>query len=355
MPLKMKKHLNTLIVCCLSAVAWAAFAAYSDGSSIFLGKSLGHPAIEAIIKSGASPNDTLSLITEPDDGTAPVISLIAGAKRSVHLVMYTLNDKKVEAALAAARGRGVAVRVLLNGGYKGIEPPSKKNTTTYKRLTEHGVEVGWTRAYFDLTHQKTLSVDGERALIMTGNLDRAYYKKDRDFQVLDTDPADVAAIEAAFASDWNGDQETASDGTDLVWSPGSEGELIALIKSAKDSLLVYNEEMADDDITNALENAARQGVNVEILMSMETGWLSAFTALTASGVHIRTFGPKAPIYIHAKMILADGKLAFLGSENFSNASMNANRELGLMFSKVAVVGQLISQFHSDWEKASPFP
>ena len=351
---KLRKYRKILIICCLVAIAWLVLAAYSEGY-IHFGKGLGHPAIERIIKDGKSPNDALSLVTEPQDGTAQVVRMIQNAKSSLDMVMYSLNDKTVEAALASAQARGVAVRVILNGGYQGMEPPSKKSTTTFTRVAAKGVPVKWSKPYFDLTHQKTLIVDNSEALIMTGNLDRSYYKKDRDFEVVDDNAADVAAIESAFVSDWNGTKKTAGDGTDLIWSPGSEGELVALIASAKHSLLIYNEEMNDEHVEDALENAARHGVNVQVCMTMDAGWLPAFTSLNAAGVHIRTFGAKSPIYIHAKMIVADGKLAFLGSENFSDGSLDANRELGLLFSKPAILNKLISQFQIDWDQASSFP
>ena len=315
----------------------------------------GHPIVDAILQKGSVDNDALTLYTEPEAGTAPVISRIQNAKKSVDIVIYTLKDKTVEAALAQAEARGVAVRVILNGGYKGTEPPSKKSTATFDRLEAAGVPVRWSHNYFDLTHQKTLVVDGAEALILTGNLDKTYYKKDRDFWVGDADPKDVAAIEAVFVSDWNGEKKPAEDGTGLIWSPGSEGELVALIGSAKNSLLIYNEEMKDVAIEDALEKAARRGVQVQVVMSMDAGWLSAFTALTSAGVHIRTFGPKAAVYIHAKMIVSDGKLAFLGSENFSDGSLKDNRELGLLFSKKSLVDMLKAQFQRDWAQATDFP
>ena len=338
---------------CFLLVAWAAVAFCMGGFLQFRHDS-GHEAIDRIIRSDSSPNDALSLVVEPDEGTKKVVAMIQTAKMSVDMTMYTLDDKTVEAALGVAERRGVAVRVILNGGYQGTEPPSKKSMATFARLEALGVPVRWSQPYFDLTHQKTLVADGAHALIMTGNLDRTYYKKDRDFEVVDDDAKDAAAIAAVFDTDWNGTKVPAADGTDLVWSPGSEGELVALIGSAKRSLLVYNEEMDDAAIENVLEQAARRGVDVQVLMTMDTGWLSAFSALAAAGVHIRTFDPKAVLYIHAKMILADGRLAFLGSENFSDASLKANRELGILFSKSDIVAKLASVFRSDWQQAQEF-
>jgi phosphatidylserine/phosphatidylglycerophosphate/cardiolipin synthase-like enzyme len=342
-----KKTIVILIACALT-VALSTFLLIRSGF-FSSQKHIRHPAIDQEIALRKDANDALALVVEPDDKMAPVVSLISQAAHSVDLVMYTLDDSSVEAALAAAEKRGAPVRVLLNAGYQGV--PSKKDTTVFASLAAAGVSVQWSPSYFALTHQKTLVVDGKEALIMTFNLDHTYYKKDRDFGIEDTDAADVAAIESAFNADWNKTKAAAPDGSDLIWSPGSTAELVSLIASSKKTLLVYNEEMDDEAIENALESASRNGVQVYVLMSMSTEWLPAFSALAASGVHIRTFSEKAPLYVHAKMIVSDSTLAFLGSENFSDASLEANRELGILFSNTKIIASLDTVFQSDWMKA----
>jgi len=56
----------------------------------------------------------LSLITEPDDGIAPVLAMIRSASSSVDLVMYEFEDRQIESALIADEERGVAVRDFHN-------------------------------------------------------------------------------------------------------------------------------------------------------------------------------------------------------------------------------------------------
>src|SRR3989338_11270064 len=188
-------------------------------------------AVDATVQVKTPPTDSLSLIVLPRDWIKPLLSMIGGAEKSVDLVMYQLEDPQVEEALAAAPARGVAVRVLLNKGYYGKQ--EGRNQPAYEYLESKGVAVHWTPAYFALTHQKTLVVDGEKALIMTFNLVPKYYATGRDFGIVDTEPSDVAAIEEAFDADWNGNRIPAPADEDLVWSPGSEDEMLALIASAK--------------------------------------------------------------------------------------------------------------------------
>jgi len=268
--------------------------------------------------------------------------------------MYELEDTQVEAALAAAQARGVSVRVLLNGGYYGKPDSSNPNAAAYTYLQGKNVPVKWTPSYFALTHQKTLVVDGDDALIMTFNLTPQYYASSRDFGINDPDIADVSAIETTFNADWNDTKITAPQGDDLVWSPDSQSEIVSLIAGAKQSLLVYNEEMNDTAVTNALEAAAQRGVNVEVDMTYDSSWKSSFQVLVASGVHVRTYAASASLYIHAKMILVDGSKVFVGSENFSPTSLNNNRELGAVLTNSAILSSLVATFNADWQNATPF-
>ena len=292
----------------------------------------------------------LSLITEPRDGIAPVLSAVKHARHAVDMVMYEDSDTQVDAALAADEHRGVTVRVLLNGGYYGAGFPPDQ--AAYRYLKAHGVPVRWTPRYFALTHQKTLVVDG-RAYILTFNLTPEYYSTSRDFGVIDTQPADERAVEQTFDADWAGQRITAPTGTDLVWSPGSQTAQVDLIDSATGFLDIYNEEMDSTAIEQALQAAARRGVNVRVTMTADSSWDSAFASLASAGVHVRTYAADASLYIHAKMILTSAKV-FLGSENFSATSMQDNRELGLITANATIRASLARTFNADYAGATPY-
>lgn len=300
----------------------------------------------------AAPN-YFSLLVQPGLGNAPVIEKINAAQKTIDLVMYTLDDMQVEKALGEAVARGVSVRVLLNGGYY-----SKKeggNDGSYAMLQKLGVPVRWTPTTFALTHQKTLVVDGADALIMTFNLQSKYYATGRDFAIEDTDPADVSAIEQVFNADWEAKTRVAPQGDGLVWSPGSEDEMLYLIRTASSTLDIYNEEMADADITNALIDAAKRGVQVRVDMTYATNWKPAFFALRDGGVEVRTWASSSKkLYIHAKVIIVDSREAFVGSENFSDTSLNKNRELGIVLEAPQIVAALTAVFEKDWAAARPF-
>jgi len=205
----------------------------------------------------------------------------------------------------------------------------------------------------EIFHQKTITVDDRTSLIMTGNLTSKYYATTRDFGVFDTNPADVFAIETAFTSDLAGHRPApAGAGADLVWSPGSEAPLVALIDSAQHTLTVENEEMDSTIIESALEAAARRGVQVGVTMTYSSEWTAALDRLTASGVKVRIYHGETPIYVHAKVISVDAgqpdQRAFIGSENFSTSSLVYNRELGLVTTDPAILNPLNATLAQDF-------
>jgi cardiolipin synthase len=290
----------------------------------------------------------LRVLAEPQAGVGELYQLINGAKSSVDLTMYELKDQTAESDLAADAKRGVDVRVILDSHLE-----KSSNTATYDYLSAHRVHVTWAPSGTTY-HQKTLTVDGKTSVIMTLNMVSEDYAGTRDFAVIDTGKADITAIVATFNADFAHKKITPPDGADLVWSPtNSQAAILAVINSAKHTLAVENEEMGDTVITKALEAAAKRGVNVKITMTANSEWDSAFRALVKAGAHVRTYKDSSSVlYIHAKAVVADAGLAgeqmFVGSENFSTASLRYNRELGIRTTNKPVISAVAAVLAADY-------
>ncbi|MGD0447176.1 MAG: phospholipase D-like domain-containing protein [Candidatus Dormibacteria bacterium] len=313
----------------------------------------GDPAAVTPARSPAAGGSFDSLVVEPDQGMGAVYQAITGARHSLDLVMYELEDTTAVNDLIQAKDRGVAVRVILDQAYA-----KSQNESAYATLSAQGVDVHWSSTQVDITHQKTLIVDADEAIVMTGNMTAQYYASTRDFMLADGDAHDVAAIEAVFDADFSNTAIQPSPGDDLVWSPGSTAALVTLIQGAKKELLVENEEMSDQEIVSALEAAAQRGVEVQVCMTDSSSWSSEFSNLTHAGVRVYTYSPDAALYIHAKAIVADpgtGSMRwFLGSENFSSTSLDRNRELGVGMDDASMGNRLASVINGDMAGAGPW-
>lgn len=303
---------------------------------------------------------TQTLVTEPDQGLAPIYNLINSAESTIDMTMYELVDTTAQTDLCNAAARGVTVRAILD-----VNNEKSNNTSAYNQLKSCGVHVVWAWTKYEATHQKTITVDAAtanaQAAVMTLNLTSRYYSTTRDFAVIENDANDIAAIEATFAKDFAHASVTPADGDDLVWSPtNSQSSLLGIINNAQASLLVENEEMSDSAVVDALENAAENGVNVTVVMTNDDNdYASEFDDLAAAGVNIATYPDNSTaLYIHAKAIVADygtaNQVAFVGSENFSSASLTKNRELGLTTTNSNIISQLESTISSDYSGGTPW-
>jgi cardiolipin synthase A/B len=330
------------------AAASGAGQAAASGAGQAAASGAGQAAASGETRAGA-------LIIEPGGGFSPVYHLINGARRSIDVTMYEFADTTAEHDLAAAAKRGVRVRVILD------QREQRENSAAYAYFHSHGVTVTWSSPDYRYTHQKTVVVDGTEAVIMTANLTSEYYSTSRDFLVIDSGHADVAAITTVFNADFAHRAVHSGDGSDLVWSPtDAQDKLLSLINGATRSLRIYSEEMGDTTVEDALIRAAKRGVDVQVCGENESGeYDSAYSRLAAAGIHISYYSSSAGFYIHGKVIEADygtsRAKAFIGSENFSSTSLNENRELGLVISDHAVMSAIASTFAADFRDGRHWP
>ena len=297
----------------------------------------------------------VQVFVEPNAGETPVVHAIRGAQRSVWVEVYLLTDRNVIYALEDAAQRGVDVRVLLELNPYGSGTTSP--TQTLQELQAAGVKAEGADSAYQYTHEKAMIVDGATLFIMTGNFTKSgmggsSYAENREYGVIDTASADVAEAVSIFNADWQRTTPTLT-APDLVVSPvNARARLLGFINGAQSSLLVEDEEMYDTQSENALIAAAQRGVHVEVVLPQPSGSSSSSDAdvsrLLRGGVQVRYI---SIVYMHAKMMLADGRSAFVGSENFSATSLDRNRELGIIIADTQAISTLNQTFQQDWTSA----
>jgi hypothetical protein len=305
-------------------------------------------AVAAFAPQAAHAAGTYSLQVLPDQGESAIYSFINSAKSSVDVTMYELRDTTVTTDLVNREKAGVTVRVILDGKQTSV------NSAAFSALQSGGVAVEYSSTAFVYTHQKTITVDGAESYISTGNVDTTYYSTSRDYGVYDTNSSDVAAVEAVFNADFAKTSITPSDGADLVWSPtDSQSHLLALVNGAQHTLDVEEEEFGDTALVNAVVADAQRGVAVRVVAeNQSSSYTTELNEVTAAGGQVKTYTSSTGYYIHAKAIVADYGTStakvFQGSENFSDNSLNHNRELGLIISDTGVVNGIEAAFNSDF-------
>lgn len=322
-----------------------------------VGKCVAAPPSGCSVSNG--PVILSSFETPTSDGLNPVIDAINGAHASIRMAIYHLTVQAVVDALANASSKNhVDVQIIVDQANWNQHTPQALKT----ELANAGVKVTPSSTGFRITHEKSFVVDESVAYIMSLNL-TSPYTTTRDYAVVTNDKGVVQE----FLSVFDADLQNAANGTSdtpalsspyLVWSPSdSESRLVSLIQSAKKTIVVSSENLGDDAIDQALIAAAKAKVDVRIIaphcdQNIDVYYdMPTLKTLNDSGVKARAIPSPSSAdvpYEHAKMILVDGKQAYIGSVNLSTASMTNAREVGILFDDPSSIKMISDAFEHDW-------
>lgn len=298
---------------------------------------------------GASTN--ITLFVQPDTGRQPLLDAIANAQKEIDVEVYLLSDKQIIAALEDAHQRGVLVNVMMEQHPFG---GGNLNIKTEKELDSHGVNTQWSSPSFALTHEKTMIIDNAEVFILSQNLTASSFSKNREYDIVDTSPQDVAEIKTIFKDDWEHSPFTPPTSSDIIESPdNSRGALTTLILSAQNSIDAETENIDDDSLINSFCDKAKK-ITVRILtptLSQLSANQDELQKLSDCGVRVKNISSP---YMHAKMIIEDSTKAYIGSINFSTQSMDRNREVGIILTESNTLQTLEATFEKDWAKAFVF-
>lgn len=297
------------------------------------------------------------LIVGPDDGTQIVIDFLRQAKRKIRLKQFKMVEPMMIEALAEAAARGVNVRVILNAKRSSGD---RVNDETYKQLEQQGVSVHWGPDRFVVSHEKSIVVDDNRAMIATFNLCPTCLAKTRDYGIITVDDDEVEEIAACFEADWKNQPFQPFPHSSLIWSPNdTRSRVAAFVDAAKKTLDIQHPKLCDTTILDRILAAEKRGVRVRVLCGGKHGispWdvldsFSSWRILQHSGIRVRR---QKLLKLHAKLLLADGATALVSSFNLDRSAFDLRRELGIVIEEKNVTGRLGEIFEKDWELAKPY-
>ncbi|MBN8827219.1 MAG: hypothetical protein J0H68_00750 [Sphingobacteriia bacterium] len=313
-----------------------------------------------------------NILVFPNENIQSIINLIDSAKKSVDITVYKINDKRIVKALKSAKQRGVGIRVILQKPGLYAEPFAiTKNYDVEKSLKEFNVPVSYLEDHkYILTHYKFIIIDKNLALINTFNFDENHFHKTRDFSVKINDKEKVLALQEIFENDFFG-KTFLNDGKskylyekfNLILGPKFQRQYITdLIKSAKKSIYIYQQDFTDPVIAKVIREMAKNGVKVNVIMSPVPFGGTDFNRINQiqikeAGGEFR-FSPKNKLYIHTKIIIIDpesndGKV-YLGSCNFWTQALEVQRELGIIVKDSTQIRKIFNVFKKDWTSSTTY-
>ena len=280
----------------------------------------------------------MKLITQPDDGIAPLVAAVNHAKTRLHIVIFRFDLDELEDALAAAVKRGVEVVALIAHTNKGGEQSLRK---LEQRMLKKGVTVNRTDDDMVRYHGKLLMVDRRVAYVLGFN----YTEQDlesRSFGVVVRSHRVVKELLRLFDSDANRVQYLPRV-RDLVISPeNARSRLYDFLRKARTTLDIYDPGVADDEMLALLEQKASRGVRIRIIGALEKKWQKAGFAAVQ-----KLRGRR----LHVRAIVRDSRRAFIGSQSLRKLELDERREVGIIIRDPKVVRKVEKVFNRDWKDA----
>jgi cardiolipin synthase A/B len=274
----------------------------------------------------------MKLIIQPGSGVDPVVTAIKRAKKSIDVTIFRLDRNEITRALEAAVGCGVSVRALIAHTHSGSDKVLRKLEL---RLLAAGVTVSRTGDELARYHGKMMIID-ERVLHVYGfNFTRLDIAKSRSFGVITKNRKLVQeAIKLFNADDKRQNYVPASDR--FLVSPENARERLAnFISHARKQLLIYDPHVSDDAMLRLIKQRINAGVDVRIIGKVEAKWK----------VHAENFPGRR---LHVRVIMRDGRRAFVGSQSLRRFELEKRREIGVIVNDRRVVRQMIAVFEQDW-------
>lgn len=290
---------------------------------------------------------------EPQAGTAPIVHLIESSRKNINLEVYFLSDPKILNALKAARQRGVDIRIILDKKPDGISAWKVQKEKQVALST--GAQFHWApkrftsnSRYWQFMHAKYMCNNHE-CEIGSANYGWDDFHANRDYLYTTGNPRIVQAANAVFNADWTNQRAPQYAHQALVLSPRTSAADLERVISQPGPIDIESEEMGPyKPILNAI---ADKGSLARVILpsNINAKDKQDVAFLKSHGVHVCLM-PVKPVYMHAKMMVGNS-LGFVGSENFTETSLEWNREMGVIIRNDSGLDKLRAQFNKDWRMA----
>jgi cardiolipin synthase A/B len=330
------------------------------------------------------------LILDGGEALAALQQAIDGATGQIDVLMYLWDNDplgwEVARRLAARAGPTVRVRVLVDGGGNLLQgepkdaPIAQVNAVVCWLARQPFVEVIRTRnAFFRFDHRKLVLIDGR--LVWSGgrNFTWGAFFQAHDLTYTLTGPL-TAELASRYESFWRKQGGppgpplpppplpcAANTQARLVRTRPYETNLARVVYTAVDRarahIYVENPYFADSRLFVKLAEARRRGVDVRVVLTLDSGSKlidlankATVNRLLRAGIRVYLF----PGQTHVKALAVDGLWAYIGTGNFDPLSLRHNRELGVALSHGPLVGELEGRlfqadFRPEWEVCEPLP
>jgi phosphatidylserine/phosphatidylglycerophosphate/cardiolipin synthase-like enzyme len=338
---------------------------------------------EAITTQTFTGTINVTTIVGPDYAFDIIHKAIKHASTSIYLEVYTFSSEPLVWELIRAHRRGVTVIVALSDDRVNSYEDDYTEEAAY-RLKNEGIDVYWTNGTeFVFTHAKFWIIDGQETFVYSGNWapssipQSSSARKNREMGFLFNHAGIASYYEGVFFADvgistpyvltpGTGSlqaNETGGTYTPVssvatfneyaevtpIFAPDNSYELLSgIINSATSTIDVELQYIKFDcDLLNDLLAAALRGVSIRVLIPEPgTSNENVTETLINHGIQVKFF--KGLGHNHNKYVSVDGDTVQISSINWSNNSVDFNREAGAIVKNANIATYFKTVFDADW-------
>lgn len=275
-----------------------------------------------------------------------IVKKVENAKSKVYLEVYILTETRLQSALKKAYKNGVDVKVLLE---KNVYKAPSLNKKSFDNLTKSWIEVKYSNPKnYALNHTKMLIIDDE-VILSTWNYSYSSFKYNKEFFLNIKNPEINQYFLEIFNADFAWEKFNIYH-PNLVLSPFYTREKLDLmLEKAERNIKIYANNIWDKKILDLLKKAREKGIEVNII-------LPSLEKVSSNKDEVEFFKENKinfkhttwKIQNHAKSILIDDKILYIWSINFSQASIERNREIWLLLINDDLIEKFITFFDKDF-------
>jgi len=321
-----------------------------------------------------------------DESISPLlVKAVDGARTSVQLILYDFNLSDVLAAIERARGRGVAVQVVLDEGHAfPSKPGSQAGPQIQALLKGSGIEAKVLRGLngFGVMHNKIGIFDGRSVEFGSFNWTQSANTKNYENALFTTDPKRVVLYQRYW--DWIWSNAQPADGPHgapalspgppqaggkpigfngasfppAVFSPGggTMDMILSAIRASRSTIDIAMFSFTQQEVDDALLERKQAGVQVRLVVDLSQSRTSpeVIKFLQAKGFDLRLCGGKGGLGVmHNKYAVFDGALLETGSYNWTKNAEENNFENADFSDDAPLVSAFAKNFEGLWKAAKP--
>ena len=194
----------------------------------------------------------------------------------------------------------------------------------------------------NLQHAKTLLMD-KSFIIQTANFTYSGFFRSREIFFYSENTNILESLEYIYQQDWQGkpiDENKIHDNL-LVCDVNCRQWFEDILSSADEEIIVYSQNFTDNRLINIVDSM--DDIDIRMLLSDFDSNYFVENRLDDAKVKFQD-----DPHIHAKSFLVDQEYLVIGSSNFTQNSIENNREISIVIKDKEVINNYLEMFNRDW-------